>query len=285
MARRRVHSDRYLRRKRLKRILSWFLFAVLIAGFVYAMNQPYFFLKEVRISGNQSISESSLLAEVQDHLSGSWMGIIPRKNLFFYGTSALSERLKTAYPKIYSTDIQTHVNELSIEIHERDSHSLWCVDKEYESVFDEECYFADQHGLWYMRAPYFSDNVFSKIYLDPRVKSIIQGEHFLEGTGFSDLFVFIDELKSDYGVDIRKIIFRRQGDVEIHLDALLDTPLRNTSIIHFNTKDSYERIHRNIGIVLDQKDFLDDFKTRPQALESVDVRFDGRIFYRFTPDQ
>jgi hypothetical protein len=283
MARRKLHSDRYLRRKRTKRILGWFLFLLLLGGCIYAMNQPYFFFKEYRISGTETIAQEALTEDIDTYLHQTWMGIIPRKNIFFYGRTRLTSYLQESYPNIYRIDINTHVNELELAIQERDTHSLWCIEKEYEVKFDEECYFADQTGLWFMRAPYFSDNVFTKILIEPKVKGIIQGERYLSPTEFKNFFTFIKKLNTDYAIGIEKIFFRGQGDVVLRIDQIDNVVFRSPRVIYVNTKDSYERIHRNIGIVLNQEDFVNDFTERPQAFESIDVRFDGRIFYRFTP--
>ena len=234
------------------------------------------------INGTQkSIKTSVVTQEVEEYLSHSWLGIIPRKNIFFYGNRSLEKSLRTTFPKIYTIDIGTHVSEIDISIDERDAHSLWCVDKEYEVIFDEECYFADQEGYWYTRAPYFSDNVLTKIYLDPRVESIVLGDRFLNDNAFHELFVFVREMNSAYNTEIQKIIFRPQGDVELHVARLHNHVFKEPFVVWFNIKDSYERVYRNLGIVFEQEAFVGEFEIKPNALESVDVRFDGRIFYKF----
>jgi hypothetical protein len=53
--------------------------------------------------------------------------------------------------------------------------------------------------------------------------------------------------------------------------------------ILYNSLDDYETILRNIRITLGFDKFKDTLRDRPQSLESIDVRFDGRIFYTFTP--
>ena len=116
----------------------------------------------------ERFQQKLLEGQVQEHLKGSWLGIIPRANVLFFGRKTLISKLQETYPKIYNIDVSTHATELELTIEEREAHSLWCVEREYESVFDEECYFADQRGFWYAQAPYFSDNVFLKVYLDPK---------------------------------------------------------------------------------------------------------------------
>jgi hypothetical protein len=283
MKRKRINTDSYRRKKILRTIARWVLASIVITGFIYAMNRPYFFIKDIKILGNQSLQTQDITDVVETYMTGSWLGIIPRKNLFFYGEAGLVNTLREHFPKIYNLDMSTHGSELDIIISERDAHSLWCVDRIYESPFDEECYFADQNGYWYAQAPYFSDNVLTKIYLDPRVDSIILGDRFLNNTSFDELFSFVDALKKEHHINIQKIIFRPQGDVEIRSVQLKEQVYTKPYIIWFNTKDSFERIYRNLGIVFTQDQFMQEFKRDPQNLQSIDVRFDGRIFYKFNP--
>lgn len=281
MRRKRLNTDSYRRKKTLRSIVRWVVFVVAVTGFIYLMNQPYFFIEDVKVLGTKSIQSDAVVEEVENHLAGSWLGIIPRKNMFFYGGDTLKQRLYKVFPEIYTMDISTHVSEIDITIDERDVHSLWCVDREYEHLFDEECYFADQDGYWYAKAPYFSDNVLTKIFLDPKVDSIMLGDRFFNGSEFERFFTFRQALEENYKIEIQKIIFRPQGDVEMKMVRIGNHVFSTPVTVWFNTEDTYERIYRNIGIVLEQDAFVDEFNEYPDNLESIDVRFDGRIFYKF----
>lgn len=283
MKRKSLNSDSYRRKKNLRTFVRWLLATIAIVAFLYVMNQPYFFIKEIKVIGNKSLQTQTVTEAVETHLSGLWLQSIPRRNMFFYGSDLLESKLRDEFPKIYDIDIDTHVSELDIVITERDAHSLWCVDKEYERLFDEECYFADQDGYWYARAPYFSDNVLTKIYLDPRVDSIVLGDRFLNNKSFHELFTFVRELKNDYGVHPQKIIYRPQGDVEMKITRLNNQIFTEPFSIWFNTKDPFEKIYRNLGIVFSQAQFIQQFQEQSQDLQSIDVRFQGRIFYKFNP--
>ncbi len=254
---------------------------LLLVGFWYLMNQPFWMVREVTVSGERTIPRKEIISATEEYLADSWLGVIPRRNFLFIGSSQLEEFLKTKYSKIYDVDTVVDQNKLSLKIEERSIHSLWCVLREYENPFDEECYFADQRGLWYVQSPYFSDNVFRKVYLDPSVDSIVVGEYFGEEDVITEFFPFVEQLEQDYELEVGAIYLLGQDDVVLGIERLRNERFARQPRIIFNRKDSFERISRDIGITLEEKDFNQQWSETPSLLQTIDVRFEGRIFYRF----
>ena len=281
MARKDFSTPEYKKKRRIRFIIKCLLMTLLLGAFVYAMNQPYFFINSVQIQGQQSIDEEHLHQEVELYLSEYWLGIIPRKNIFFLGQATLRSHLITIYPKIYHLDIDINIDALTLNIEERKAHSLWCIDREYESVFNEECYFADQRGFWYARAPYFSDNVFLKVYLSPNIERISLGDRYMHGDAFANLFTFIESLEKEYNLGVQKIIFKEQQDISLYISHLENIVFKEKPIILLNMNDSYDTSIRNIGVVLKQPGFARDFQEDAQQLKRIDIRFNDRIFYLF----
>lgn len=282
MKRRPLNNHKPQRRETVRTILAWISFLVILGGFVYFMNQPFFFVTDVRIEGQETISQTDLRENISEYLSSYWLHIIPRQNFLFVGKSKLNEYLIDKHPTVYDVDININVNEIDIILEEREAHSLWCIDEVQTSPFNERCYLADQHGYWYKESPYFSDNVFYKFYLDPKYYSIRIGGTFKNEKVFLGLSRFVQEVESDYNIDIKRIYLRGQGDAEIIVREYNGVVFNEKPAIFFNIEDSFERTYRNLGIVLNQDSFIESFNEHPQDLESIDVRFDDRVFYRFT---
>src|SRR5690606_30026068 len=100
------------------------------------------------------------------YLDDSFLEVIPYDNLLVLDISTIEDNLKETFPKIENIDVDVDNGDtVMVHIGERSAHSLWCIDREYESLFEEECYFADSEGLLYARAPYFSGTVYMKIYI------------------------------------------------------------------------------------------------------------------------
>jgi hypothetical protein len=264
-------------------IAGYLSFFIILGLFIYHMNQPYFFVTDIRVQGNESLSQEMITDRVEDYLNGSWLGIIPRRNIFFYQASNLQAMLENDIPKIYHSTIRNDGTDLVITIEERKAHSVWCVDTEYERIFDEECYMADQRGYWYDRAPYFSDHLIHKVYIAPEVDSIRVREQSLPEEDFEELFQFINAIEHGYGMGIERINLMRKGDVIIDIYQHRSTRFETFPEILINLNNDIDTSYRNLGIVLDQEEFTNDLQNRPQDFEAIDLRFDDRVFYRFTP--
>lgn len=259
-------------------MLSFFMAVIVLIGLVYLANIPAFKIKEVAIVGQQTITTSSLEKTLHTYLDEYWLWVIPKRNLLFVMPSALDTRLKDTFPKIYQTDIDVDIDVLRITIEERTPHSLWCTNKEYTSKFNQDCMFADQRGLLYARAPYFSDNVFLKVFIPKRVK---RGERYLKPKAFEDLFSFVQQLENEKNLVLQSMIFLDHGDVELYVDRIGDVVFMERPVIRMNTDTGYQQLKRNIAVVLEQPDFKEQFFSNAQNLASIDLRFDDRAFYQY----
>lgn len=285
--RRSQQKTRREKRRFRKKIITLTLSIIAIVGTgAYIMNHSYLRLEGLRIEGQKTLIQSDIEEVVKEKLQTKILGIVPRDNIFIFRRSALEAYLKETFPKIndISVDID-NAEDIVITIGERTAHSLWCINKKYESVFDEECYFADNSGLLYARAPYFSGNVYLKLFILPyEDDQDYIGSSVRDSNSFESLFTFFDTLESQYPLRIDRIYFDTFDDVRIKIARLNNTTYSQKEVyIQYNQTDDYETIIRNIGITLDFKEFKKEFATQPERLSSIDVRFDGRIFFTFTP--
>lgn len=259
---------------------------IIIATFIYTMNHPYTQITQVTVTGQKTLQKDRITARVHDFFTNKTLGVIPKSNIVFLRTETVEEILRAEFPKI--KDLKVHIVDgdmLMVELGERRAHSLWCVEKEYEVVFDEECYFADNHGLLYARSPYFSGNVYLKIYMHPDQGELRVGQTVLtDSESFDDFFTFLGYLNNDYDLRVHRVLFQDFDDVIIELARVKNhTYYKKYPVLIYNQSDNYETILRNIGITLDYDSFKKDFAYQSDRLESIDVRFDGRVFYTFTP--
>lgn len=269
---------------------------IIIGTFIYAMNHSYFRFKTVDVVGQKTIIEEDVRISVASYLDHKILGLIPRNNILFMNAHALEKHLQEEFTKIEDLQVTTHnAEKIIINIGERSVHSLWCITRDYESEFDQECYFSDAFGLLYARAPYFSGNVYQKIFINPiyeidaenEKKEITYiGSSISVVDSFSDFFDFIDSLEDQFPFTTGTVIFRDFNDVEIEINRL-GTQIyaqKQKPIVRYNQETSYEIISRDVAIILDFASFKKDFTSRPAALESIDVRFDNRALYTFTPE-
>ena len=279
-------TKREKKRFKKKTILFIIALAAIVVSFFVIMNNDYLAIENVSITGQKTLIEEDINSVVDSYLAERFISLIRKDNILVLNTNQVKRRIEITFPKI--EDISVRINDgdqLLITIGERSAHSLWCVDREYESVFDEECYFADKNGLLYAQAPYFSGNVYMKFFITPsKEEKNYVGSSVDVVNSFKDFFIFLETLEERYPIDIERVLFDNFGDVFIELSRVRTVTYSKTNpAILYNQSDDYEKVIRNIGIVFDFEEFEKDFTHRPSALESIDVRFDGRVFYSFTP--
>ncbi len=269
-----------------KRIFGCASFLIICATFVYIMNHQYLQVSHIRIEGQRTLVEDDFRLSIERILDEKYFGIIPRSNILFVNPRSLQRRISEENPKIKNIDVDSEAqNTLVVSLGERRGHSLWCVDKEYLSPFDEECYFSDELGYLYARAPYFSGNVYLKIYqgIFPDT-NLALGTHVLPGD-FQGFFNFIDTLEKDRSMKVFRIRFVGYGDVEIELSRFNNQVYTDPRpVIRYNNKIPYEDIISNLELAITGKDFQKDFTQKPTEFESLDLRFGDRIFYTFKPE-
>ena len=241
------------------------------------------------IDGQRTLIEDDIKNVISDYLNERTLGFVRRDNILFLNTNKVQRTIKKELPKIQDIDIRIEDGDiLMVTIGERMAHSLWCLNKQYESIFDEECYFADQDGLLYARAPYFSGNVYMKFFTEP----VHEDEQEINYIGtkvevidsFGNFFDFLEALELEYPIDITRVSFDNFDDVTLEISRLQNKIYNETKpVIRYNQSNNYKKVLRNIGVILSFEDFKEDFSYRPSALESIDVRFKGRVFYTFTP--
>lgn len=275
-------TRREKKKSRKKSILFIFSFVIIIGAVFYVLNSDYLMVHNIRLQGQKTLIDQDIITVVETYKDERYLGIIPKGNILVMSTGDITRRLKEAFPTIEKIAVDIEDNdEVLITIGEREAHSLWCIDQEYEAFFEEECYFADETGVLYARAPYFSGNVYVKLYISEPEGDII-GTNVTSVASFDDFFIFLDNLEADDNVRIASVYFRPAGDVELTIARLNDVVyVENRPKILFNQADPYETIARNIGITLNYDTFKQDFSTQAPKLESIDVRFDGRVFYTF----
>lgn len=268
-----------------RRVSLWVkvvVLCVLLGGFIYAMNQEYFFMKRITVSGNEVLTNKEVLAVTDDYLALKKFWIFPRKNTFFLDTGALEKYLTDNFPRIYRVQVAVveRGDVLQIEIEERKAHSLWCNNREYEKQMDQECYYADQDGYIYAESPYFSSKVFTKVFVPPG--EIIQQQQIHGGRDFELFFNFLEKMQEEYDINIQRIERDMHGDVHVFIWNINGYIYKKDfpSIVYSSDMD-YERVLQNIQLTLDHQSFKSAFLEQPRYFKNIDVRFDGRIFFTF----
>jgi len=272
------------KRKYSKRAWILFLsfFLVLVGFFVWLMNRPALLIHAVDINGYETLFEDDLRENIDEYLEQDLLGIIPRNNVITFRAQNLRTHLEYAFPRIKTLVVDVNQKVISIDIGERKVHMLWCVDGTEGAFVDEECYFGDETGFIYDRSPYFSERAFTKIYIDPDWIELYAGMSVFDYSDYIDFVYFLEKLELINDIGINSITLNRI-DMIISAYRVHDFEYSNNFLVSvlFSREHEYDTSLRNLSLVLNHSSFMVPFQRAPQDLESIDIRFDGRVYPRF----
>lgn len=123
--------------RRRTRRWPWYLAGVIVLASTaagYAVYSPRFLIREVQVSGLETVDRDALLAE------------IPTGNLFLFDSAGTRERLLETFPQFSEAVIAKRVPAtISVVVAEREPRGIWC---------QEDCQFWDESGArWGSTAP------------------------------------------------------------------------------------------------------------------------------------
>ena len=151
------------RRNNLARILKIAIIAGAVFFAVYFLFfSQAFLIKEIKISGNRSISSENIENAARAEMSDAAFGFIPGNNFFFDKNETVKSALTEEFSEIKSIEIKRiFPDAVEIKIVEKEPTIIWCR--------LDDCYYIDNNGAVFARA---DDN--PKLNTDKRIIKIIE---------------------------------------------------------------------------------------------------------------
>jgi len=273
-----------IRKKRRHLHFQKILIRILIVCLIYLLlglvsSFSDFLIKDISVSGTETVDTSFVLEEINETLSGSLLIIFPKRNTFFYPKHALETILLREFPRLSSIDTKITNRTLSVEVKERKGEYLWCgslpADME-KSADDMECYFADDGGYIFDRAPYFSGTVFFKFFGGDVISPI--GSYILPEEEFSEVIKF-KEFLPILNIKSATFFLGQNGIYELYLEDVRD--ITKTPKLIFNSQDNFETVLTNLTSALDTEPLKTSFKDNFDNLLYIDLRFKDQVVYKF----
>jgi cell division septal protein FtsQ len=264
------------RKKRAK--LMWgalFLCIVLLVALVAVLRHPWIQIQGVIIEPTKTISDEAVRHTTEKFIEGSYMWVIPRTNTLFFSKRNLEKTLRTEFPSIALVTLTLdHEKKLHVTLQEKDMFGVWC------SV-EGNCFFIDREGVLFRESPHFSPGV----YLTFR-GTTLDHEPFLTEKVFSDeLFQQLVELHhqlKDHMIETWDVTYdSASGDVTFLIQKLSNRITPHTHIL-MNVRHDAIATFESIDLLLQEKKFQEQFLRDAVSLETIDVRFPGKIFYKFS---
>lgn len=258
----------------------WILMFGLVAVFsilTYLSRLDNLNIQEIKITGNKVTETQELQKNVEQKISEKYLGIFPKSNILYYPQNALRAELQDKFKRIGAVDFSIQKNKtLEVTVTERTGKYIWCG--VVPDQIKEKCYFSDESGYIFDEAPYFSGEVYFKLYgLGDFSADNPMGKYFFQ-TGFEQLMVF-KEILASFDMKPVALYHNSEGDLEFFLTKGSSISVRPKVILNSNA--DFQIAAKNLRAALDTEPLLSKFKNKYSSLQYIDLRFGNKVYYKF----
>jgi hypothetical protein len=282
----RVKEMRRTERKR-KLLLVGVFFActlIILSVGVFIVRLSDLQIQKVVVTGTNIVLPSAIEQKTLTELSGNYFFFIPKSSVFFYGKKELEESLRKEFPRLKDLIITTQdLQTLTLTVTEHTGMYLWCGETYDSATYDitkEECSYVDDTGYVFDTAPSFSGNIYLKFFGGLVKNTQIVGEHVLPEKDFNRAVIFATGLQT-LGFRISGVVVT--PDTYTFL-VQRDTP-PYTSTIVIKSDAQVETLLAYVRAAITTEPLSSKLKKSIDSLEYLDLRFNKKVYYKFTEDQ
>ena len=276
-----------IKKKQLKKrvkifAISFFVFVGIVVGLSFLSKIKDLSVASITVEGVHVIDGEDVKNEIYQNLEGNYMYLFSRANFLIYPKDQIFEDLVTVFPRIESLDISIDKNRnLLIKIEERKGAFLYCGDAipENNLMVGENCFFVNNDGLIFDKAPYFSGNIYFKFYLPVLGEyQDILGRQMLEPEDFHRVVRFVDGIEKFGFKPTHFLINNNDSNVYVYLKAKTGS---QAPYIFFKNTSQYEDVLADLELSMKNKDFTEDIFSKYDNLLYLDLRMKNKIYYNF----
>lgn len=273
-----------MKQKRRKRfvylsIIFFILIIIIIISAGYFSSDHRVTINNIEINGTKIIDPEDIEQIIKKNLEGKYFFIFSKSNFLVFPHQKIYNDLIKEFPRIKNLSITKRgTNTIRIEITERAGSYLYCgaIIPEVKTDIGENCYFVNDDGYIFDKAPYFSGDVYFKYYLSLSGKENSPlGEQMMKEDRFHKVTRFVDGVRS-IGFDPIYLVIEKDN-----LESLF---IKTNSIPHeiiFKEEDDLGVILGNLKVAMEQKEFSDEINKKYDKLEYIDLRFKNKVLYKF----
>lgn len=273
---------RYKRRMRKIKIAILFiiLFIIIIFGLSFLSTIGKMKIENIEVEGNHIIDKDELEKEIYQTISGKYIYLFSRSNSLIYPHKKVYNDLILKFPRIESLKIErNNFKTLKISIKERVGAFLFCgenIPLNKEDV-GENCYFVNNDGLIFDKAPYFSGNIYFKYYTSLQNVEDPLGKQMIDVGYFHQLIRFIDSI-ADTGIRPIYLHMDKDGTNSLYLAHGNNSTMPK---ILFKKETDLEVLQNNFSLSMKKKEFADEINSKYNTLLYIDLRFKNKVLYKF----
>lgn len=257
-------------RRRRQRILvaifSGISILILFGASVWLAHASFLRITDIQITGNTTLASTTLQKEVQEKISGSYLYLFPKNNIFLYGKKAIATTLVADHPSIKDIQVTAeNFHTLRIVLVERVPVALWCG----ESIeVPQPCMFLDAAGVVYAPAPEFSVPIYIQYY--GMLSTTTTPSTYLTGAQFGGLEALVGELvKTEASDSLRTVYIDSEKDVHISYASGFT--------LLFDLESSGGNILERFSLAMTAAPFTTHALSE---FEYLDLRFGTKLYYK-----
>jgi hypothetical protein len=274
-----IKRKRRLHRLRLM-ILFFILFLSIVGALAYFSSNERIVINKIVVTGTSVINPPEVISQVEKQLAGKYLHLYNRANSFIYPHQKIYDNLLATFPRIKELSIvRENLNVLKINISERLGSYLYCgsLVPELSSEVGENCYFVNNDGYIFDKAPYFSGSVYFKYYVKIKDETNPLGQNVFEVNRFHEIVRFIDGVTA-LGFRPISLVVGEDGTYSLFLNH--DSG-ETAPVIIFKDDNNLENILSNLSTAMNKSEFANEINSKYSTLQYIDLRFKSKVLYKF----
>jgi len=274
-----IKRNRRVKRFRFVILLFIFIFTVIFVLAFFSFNQKIT-INQITVEGTHVIDKDLIEKEVYKNISGKYFYLFSKANCFIYPHDKIYNNLRSIFPRIESLSIsRDNFKTIHIKIVERKGTFLYCGNNIPQNDDDvgENCYFINNDGLIFDKAPYFSGNVYFKYYLNLEDSSNLLGQQMIDVDYFHKIVRFIDSITL-LGFKPVYLEIKQDGTNYLYLSQ---GPNSTVPKIIFKNDNDFDIILDNLSLSMMKKEFANEINSKYNTLLYIDLRFTNKVLYKF----
>lgn len=248
-------------------------------------------INHIEVSGAQAVNSDAIHDLAQALLSGNYYFTYARENSYLFPRFEIPQKLLAAFPRLKNVRVsRVDDHTIRIEVTERKPFALWCGDVYLREMYEtNDCWFTDDTGFIFDRAPVFSEGVYLEIYseLEGKKDESALGA-YIPVSRFTLIHGVHEEVFKNLGNTLR-IIIKAAGEYGLVIKESPSYPVLAGTEIRFKDGTNSEKLVKNLLAALEVQflgvEPLDEGSAVEKKLYYIDMRFGNKIFFGFEPEE